>query len=125
MEAFGNAELVRDVDPAAQDLEGYLFPDTYHFPRGESAERIAAAMVRRFREVVGGGYAAHAEEVGLDLRGAVVLASLIERETSVPEERGRVSRVFHNRLAQGMRLECDPTVLYALQRAGRPVRCSA
>ena len=57
----------------------------------------------------------------LDLRGAVTLASLIERETSVPEERGRISRVFHNRLQRHMLLQCDPTVSYALQREGRPV----
>jgi UPF0755 protein len=119
--AFEQIELVRDLDSEARDLEGYLFPDTYRFPRGESPERIAAAMVQRFREVVGEGYAAQAKEAGLDLRGAVVLASLIERETALADERPRISRVFHNRLERGMRLECDPTVIYALARVGRSV----
>jgi UPF0755 protein len=118
---FEQPDLVRDLDDRAEDLEGYLFPDTYHFPKGESPDRVARAMVQRFREVTGEGYAAEAEAVGLDLRGAVVLASLIERETSLPEERARVARVFHNRLARGMRLECDPTVIYALARSGRHV----
>ena len=118
---FAQAELVRDLDDQAQDLEGYLFPDTYHFPQGETARNVALAMVQRFREVIGESYAAQAKQAGLDLRGAVVLASLIERETSLAEERARVSRVFHNRLAKRMRLECDPTVIYALARAGRTV----
>jgi len=119
--AFGSAELVIDLDPQAEDLEGYLFPDTYHFPDGERPQSIAGVMVRRFREVVGEAYVEQAREMGLDLRSAVVLASLIEKETSVPQERPRISRVFHNRLERGMRLECDPTVLYALARAGREV----
>lgn len=120
--AFEQTDLLRDLDTEAQDLEGYLFPDTYRFPRAETADRIALAMVRRFREVVGETYAAQATEVGLDLRGAVVLASLIERETSLDDERARVSRVFHNRLERNMRLECDPTVIYAWTRAGRQVQ---
>lgn len=119
--AFKDPSPVADLDQRAVDLEGYLFPDTYHFPRGEKAERIAEIMVERFREVTGPNYAALAAGVGLDVRQAVTLASLIERETSVPEERNRISRVFHNRLARGMKLECDPTVLYALGRAGQSV----
>jgi UPF0755 protein len=118
---FGSAELIQDLDPEAEDLEGYLFPDTYRFPIGERPQWIAEVMVRRFRDVVGESYAQRAQEIGLDLRSAVVLASLIEKETSVPLERPRISRVFHNRLDRGMRLECDPTVLYALARAGREV----
>jgi UPF0755 protein len=121
IEAFGNAGPIADLDPEAPDLEGYLFPDTYNFPRGERPARIAEAMVRRFREVIGGDYAAQAERLGLGLRSAVTLASLIEKETALAEERGRVSRVFHNRLRRGMKLECDPTVIYALQRMGRTV----
>lgn len=120
--AFRSAEAVRDVDPKATDLEGYLFPDTYFLPRGESAARIAETLVSRFKELAGPGYAERAEAAGLTVRQAVTLASLIESETSVPEERRRISRVFHNRLRGGMRLQCDPTVLYALKRAGRPTQ---
>jgi len=121
LERFRDAGPVRDLDPAATDLEGYLFPDTYSFPRGASPRRITAAMVKRFREVTGPDYARAASEVGLDLRQAVTLASLIEKETSLPGERGRISRVFHNRLRRGMLLQCDPTVIYALRRDGLKV----
>ena len=120
--AFADPAPVRDLDPGADSLEGYLFPETYRFARGTAPSSIAGALVERFREAVGPTYARRAEGVGLTLRQAVTLASLIERETSVPGERGRISRVFHNRLARGMRLQCDPTVLYALHRAGRRVR---
>lgn len=120
MQAFGNVDLVSVFDPDAEDLEGYLFPETYFLPRGESPEKITSTLVARFLEVTGSDYADRAAAVGLTVRQAVSLASLIERETSVPGERGRISRVFHNRLTGGMRLQCDPTVLYALKRAGRP-----
>jgi UPF0755 protein len=119
--AFDDPTPVLDLDPAATDLEGYLFPDTYHFPRGERADRIAGTLVRRFREVMRPEIVEEARQVGLGLRDAVILASMIEKETSVGEERERISRVFHNRLSRRMKLECDPTVVYALQRAGRPV----
>ena len=121
VEAFRDPEPVRDLDADARDLEGYLFPDTYHFPRGETAERIAASMVDRFREVMGPGFGDEAGIVGLSVRQAVILASMIEKETSVADERERISQVFHNRMKRGMRFECDPTVIYALGRAGRPV----
>jgi UPF0755 protein len=71
--------------------------------------------------VTGPDYEARAEAVGLSARQAVTLASLVEKETSLPEERTRISRVFHNRLRIGMRLQCDPTVIYALERTGRDV----
>jgi UPF0755 protein len=121
LEAFRNASLVEDLDAEAADLEGYLYPDTYHLPGSETPSGITGAMTARFREVIGTDYTERARAVGLSVREAVTLASLIEKETSVPDERGRISRVFHNRLARGMRLQCDPTVIYALKRAGRPV----
>jgi len=120
--AFREPEPIRDLDPRAGDLEGYLFPDTYHFPRDADATTITEVMLRRFREVVGEDYGARASEVGLDLPRAVTLASLIETETSLPGERPRISQVFHNRLERGMPLQCDPTVLYALRRQGTVTR---
>lgn len=119
LEAFHHPDAVRELDPEATDLEGYLFPDTYHLPRGQPPRRIASALVERFREITGPDYLEAAGTVGLSLREAVTLASMIEKETSVPAERWRISRVFHNRLRRGMKLQCDPTVIYALERAGR------
>jgi UPF0755 protein len=119
--AFRQVNGIRAVDPDAEDLEGYLFPDTYHLPRGESADRITHTLLERFKEAVGPDYAEKAAAVGLSVREAVTLASMIEKETAVPEERWRISRVFHNRLESGMKLQCDPTVIYALERAGREV----
>jgi UPF0755 protein len=120
--AFDEPNLVAHIDPDATDLEGYLFPDTYHFPRGTSAGQIAETLVQHFGQVMGPELIEEAKKIKLGVRGAVTLASMIEKETSVPEERERISQVFHNRLARGMRLECDPTVIYALERAGRPVK---
>lgn len=119
--AFRDPTPVAEIDAQAADLEGYLFPDTYQFPRGQSAQGIARAMVRRFREVTGDEFSARCAAVGLSVREAVTLASMVEKETSIPEERGRISRVFHNRLRRGMLLQCDPTVIYALKREERPV----
>lgn len=119
--AFRDPAPVAALDGRASDLEGYLFPDTYQFPRGQSAQGIARAMVRRFREVVGPDFAERCAEAGLSVREAVTLASMVEKETALPEERPRIARVFHNRLQRGMLLQCDPTVIYALRRAERPV----
>jgi UPF0755 protein len=121
LSVFRKPEIVSDIDPDAEDLEGYLFPDTYFLPRGETPERIVRTMVERFEAAIGPDYVADAEAVGLTLREAVTLASMIEKETSVPEERWRISRVFHNRLRGRMKLQCDPTVIYALEREGREV----
>lgn len=113
---------IADLDPEAPDLEGYLFPDTYWLPRGEPPQAIARAMVQRFRAEAGADFAGRARRVALSVRQAVTLASMIEKETSLGYERRRVSRVFHNRLARGMPMQCDPTVIYAWGRAGRPVQ---
>ena len=107
--------LVKDVDPAADSLEGYLFPDTYHLTPSQSPREIAAAMVQRFRK--------EASSLGLsgkpDLRRMVIMASIVEKETSVPEERALVAGVFENRLARGIALATDPSVIYAALLAGK------
>ncbi len=121
IERFRDPSPIANLDPGATDLEGYLFPDTYRFPRGVSSQAIVETMVARFREVADAELTERGSRLGLDLREVVVLASLIERETSLNEERPRISRVFHNRLARRMRLQCDPTVSYALHRAGKEV----
>jgi UPF0755 protein len=116
-EAF--AEVARDPEVARalgvpfESLEGYLFPDTYALAQGVSARAIAEVMVKRFREAWTEASAARAPDVALDEGEAVTLASIIEKETGRAEERARISCVFHNRLAKGMRLQTDPTVMYA------------
>lgn len=102
-----DVSLVRDLDPQAPTLEGYLFPDTYHFTRTQSMHDIAAAMVHRFRQA--------SREAGLtqDIHNTVVMASIVEKETAVEEERPEVASVFYNRLRRHMALATDPTVIYA------------
>jgi len=121
LQAFADPSSIADLDPEAEDLEGYLFPDTYRFPKGESAASIRDSLVKRFRRAVGADYAVKSAAAGLTLREAVILASMVEEETSLPAERPRISRVFHNRIERGMRMECDPTVTYGIEREGRRV----
>lgn len=92
-------------------LEGFLFPDTYFFARGCSAERVIETMLDRFREASATLGIANAEA---DIKEIVTIASLIEKETAFPPERSLVSAVIRNRLEKGMKLEFDPTVIYAL-----------
>ncbi len=116
--AFEEAEeretaLIRDLAPNATSLEGYLFPDTYHFGRRSTPEQILGAMVRRFR--------AEAASLGLQANVAqtVTMASLIERETPINRERPLVASVFANRLAKDMPLMTDPSVIYAALLEGK------
>ena len=105
--------LVADLDPSAKSLEGYLFPETYRFARDVKATQIVTAMVRRFRVV--------AEQLGLrgDVHLVVTLASLVERETALNEERPLVASVLTNRLKKNMPLMTDPAVIYGLEREER------
>jgi len=111
-------QLIVDLAPNATSLEGYLFPDTYLFNRHSTPEHMVAAMVKRFRQVAG--------QLGLTRRGTehdfaptVILASLVEKEVSQDAERPLVAGVFANRLAQGMPLATDPSVIYAALLEGR------
>ena len=111
-EAFLNAAkrnvlLISDLDPGAQNLEGYLFPDTYHFQRKATADQIVTAMVKRFRQ------AAASIDLARNYHDVVTMASLVERETPIGSERPVVASVFSNRMAKGMPLMTDPSVIYA------------
>jgi UPF0755 protein len=117
--AARDASLVRGFDPRASDLEGYLFPDTYRVPRRTTAHDLVAKMVARFEQVAGPEWRDRAKASGLTVRQAATLASLVEKETALPDERPLVAAVYRNRLKKGMALQCDPTVIYAVQRAGR------
>ncbi len=96
-------------------VEGYLFPDTYSFPRGLPAERAVAAMVARFRDVTGPLWDLP-RPLGLSPHEVVTVASLVEREARHDFERARIAGVLYNRLRRGMPLQVDATVLYALGR---------
>jgi UPF0755 protein len=98
----------------APSLEGFLFPDTYAVTRSAGCAGIAQIMVNRFREEWHKAQAQRADDVTLDELQAVTLASIVEKETGQPAERPRISCVFHNRLRRGMKLQTDPTVIYAI-----------
>lgn len=111
-----SARLIGSLDPAAPDLEGYLFPDTYMVRKDITAEELIKLMVRKFKKKFTHAMKWRVDELGLSIRKIVTLASLIEKETSAREERFLISSVFHNRLRIGMAMDCDPTVIYALKR---------
>jgi UPF0755 protein len=116
--AAASAAPIADLDPQARDLEGYLFPDTYPLSRRVSAPELVAMMVARFRAVwdeVSDGR----DRGSLSVREVVVLASLVEKETAAAAERPLVAAVYTNRLRRKMGLQADPTVVYALSKAGR------
>jgi len=142
---------IRDLDPKAPSLEGYLFPDTYRFPRGVSAATVITTMLARFRHIVATRFAGQVPfptpappqmgrgvgalssdsppQSGRGQRGGVTqswhdvitLASLVEKETPEASERPQVAGVFERRLELGMPLQCDPTVVYAAQLEERPI----
>jgi len=132
--AQSNTTLISDIAPGAHSLEGYLFPETYEFTRMMTMQDMAAAMVKQFRLV--------ARQVGLitgptliasrepdpaadpmasgpnDLERTVTMASIVEKETSVPEERPLVASVYYNRLNKKIALDADPSIIYAELLAG-------
>ena len=116
--AVGDASAIRDLDPQATDLEGYLFPDSYELTRShDAATRLVRRMVQRFREVLATEQKQPTER-RLSVRELVTLASIVEKETGLAGERPRIAAVFLNRLARRMPLQTDPTVIFALKKAG-------
>ncbi|MBM4381866.1 MAG: endolytic transglycosylase MltG [Deltaproteobacteria bacterium] len=120
---FGSASdyatLARDPAVAKEHgvpgdtLEGFLFPETYRFPRGAGAREVIEAQLAQF-DRAWAEVAPLAQKRGMAKRDVVILASLIEKETGAPEERPLISAVFHNRLGKRMRLETDPSVIYGI-----------
>jgi len=129
--AQSDTALIADLAPGAPSLEGYLFPDTYQFSRMQTMHELAAAMVKQFRQV--------AHQIGLipsaaaasdppsnspsivvqpDLERTVIMASIVEKETSVADERPLVASVYYNRLAKRIALDADPSIIYAELLAG-------
>ncbi len=117
--AAQNTRLIEDLDPTARDLEGYLFPETYALPRTPPASELVAQMVAGFKQAFDEGLRSAATAEGLTVRQAVTLASLVEKETASGGERPLVAAVYRNRMKIRMGMQADPTVIYALQKAGR------
>jgi len=133
--AQSDTALISDIAPKAHSLEGYLFPETYEFSRMMTMHDMAAAMVKQFRQVAHqlNLIPAGAELKGISFRPAaestlaagpndvertVIMASIIEKETAVPEERPLVASVYYNRLAKRIALDADPSIIYAELLAG-------
>lgn len=117
--AFREPEDIFPWDAKARNLEGYLYPETYLLPKGLPAKEIFGKMVAQFKAVFDEAWRRQAAELRMSVRQVVTLASQIEKETSLPEEKKLVSAVFHNRLRRGMKLDCDPTIIYALKQKGQ------
>ncbi len=119
IKAASDASLVKDLDPKASDLEGYLFPETYSLPRRVDASRLVGMMVERFRATYDDALRVRGEAQQMTTRQVVTLASLIEKETARSEERPLVAAVYRNRMKLRMGMQADPTVVYALAKAGK------
>jgi UPF0755 protein len=109
----GDPDLARKYGIPEQDLEGYLYPDTYRLRHDMDARKVIDVMVRRFREMLS-PYQEDLEKSPLSLKQVVILASIVEKETGKAAERPKIASVFLNRLRKKMRLESDPTVIYGL-----------
>lgn len=109
-----NPDFAKSLGIQASSLEGYLFPDTYYFPRRTKPEEILRTMVSRFRQMYTPELQARAAEVKMTERETLILASIIEKETAQSDERALISAVFHNRLQRHLPLQSDPTVIYGL-----------
>jgi UPF0755 protein len=119
VQAAADPAPIRALDPAARDLEGYLFPETYNLARRAGARTLVGLMAARFLDVFDDELRREAQSQGRSVREVVTLASLVEKETALAAERPIVAAVYVNRLRIGMGLQCDPSVIYALERAGK------
>ncbi len=114
MQSATDPLLTRKMNLNTDTFEGYLFPDTYYFPKGFTSEKIITTMLKRFQSVLSPEWVNQAEKSGLSIHQIITLASIIEKETGASFERPIISSVFHNRLKKRMRLESDPTVIYGI-----------
>jgi UPF0755 protein len=107
LKAARDPAVIHDIDPKAPTLEGYLFPDTYKLSRHTTPERLCKLMTTKFREAWNGLH------TDANVHDTVTMASLVEKEGKLAEERSKIAAVFTNRLRIGMKLDCDPTTIYA------------
>jgi UPF0755 protein len=113
LKAARDPKLIRDLDPRAPSLEGYLFPSTYRVDARTTPESLARSMTNEFRR------AWKSLNTNADVHETVTLASLVEKEGKVAAERPAIAAVYRNRLRIGMKLDCDPTTIYAALLDGR------
>jgi UPF0755 protein len=118
LEAAFSPDFLRRLSVPGNSAEGFLFPETYLFVKTMTAEDILERMIRQFRHRLPPEWETRAGEQGFSLLELVIIASIIEKETGVEEEKPLVSAVIRNRLARGMPLQMDPTVIYGLKRFG-------
>ena len=116
---FDDTSAIRDLDPEAKNLEGYLYPDTYSFQPDATPRQVVETMVKRFRQVWGELSSKHATPPGLSPRQIVTVASLVETEAKLADERPVVASVIYNRLRRDIPLGIDSTVIYASKAAGK------
>jgi UPF0755 protein len=106
--------FIKTLGVSAETLEGYLYPDTYRFPKPVSAKDVIRTMVEQLNQVVTPEWQARAKDIHMTMHQVLTLASVIEKETGSGEERPQISSVFHNRLQKKIPLQSDPTVIYGL-----------
>jgi UPF0755 protein len=119
LKLMDDTSLIRDLDPAAENLEGYLFPATYSFPTGTKAPVIIETMVKRFRQTWTPERAEKARALNMTPRQIVIVASLIETEAKLKDERPLIASVIYNRLKKNIALGVDSTIVYASKLAGK------
>jgi UPF0755 protein len=118
--ASSSLDVVRKFDEKATSVEGYLFPETYSFPARTTAMQAVSAMLGRFQTVLEElKKQVPSERWPLSVRDTTILASLIETEAAHADERALIASVYLNRLQRNILLQCDPTVIYALEQAGK------
>ena len=119
LKLMDDTDLIRDLDPSAENLEGYLFPATYSFPTGTKAPVIIETMVKRFRQTWTPERAEKARALNMTPRQIVIIASLIETEAKLKDERPMIASVIYNRLNKKIALGVDSTIVYASKLAGK------
>jgi UPF0755 protein len=119
-----NEDLLYLYDIDAPSIEGYLFPDTYKFPKGINPEDVIGMMVNRMREKFTPDLCERASEIGLSEKEVLTLASIIEKESVTDKERFLISAVFHNRLKKGIPLQADPTAIYGIKSSKEKITAS-
>ena len=119
LELMNNVNSIRDLDPEAKNLEGYLFPDTYEYAPETTAPELVAAMVSRFRSVWKPDFTDHARSLGFTPREIVTIGSIIETEAKLNEERPLVASVIYNRLKKDIPLAVDSSIIYASKLEGK------